>query len=125
MFGWFKHGVLLNGNGFYDMDHMMGWRFIPFFNYWTMFVWVVQLVVGVLVYRDAKKRGDGLLWFVVVVLPWVGFLFLLVYLILRGEEKELEDVFEDAVRVVDERYARGEISREEYLQMKKDIKRKE
>ncbi|HEC81140.1 MAG TPA: SHOCT domain-containing protein [Thermoplasmatales archaeon] len=104
---------------------MMGWRFIPFFNYWTMFVWVVQLVVGVLVYRDAKKRGDGLLWFVVVVLPWVGFLFLLVYLILRGEEKELEDVFEDAVRVVDERYARGEISREEYLQMKKDIKRKE
>ena len=72
-----------------------------------------------------KKEGmvycGLLLWFY----HGLVFLFLLVYLILRGEEKELEDVFEDAVRVVDERYARGEISREEYLQMKKDIERKE
>ena len=109
-----------------DWQHMMGWWWgIPYFSYWGMLFWVAQIIIAFLVYKDAKKREQkSLLWLVLVILPWIGFLFLVIYLIIRGEEAELKESIDEGKKIIDERYAKGEITKEEYLQMQKDLNRK-
>ncbi len=124
MIDWFSTFILLNGGDLHHMNHMMDWWGVPFMGYWTIIVWVVQLILATLVYKDAEKQEkSGLLWFILVIIPWVGILFLIGYLVVRGEEAEAEKAVEEALKILDERYAKGEISRTEYLQMKKDIKK--
>jgi putative membrane protein len=108
-----------------DFGHMMGWWWFPFFGIWGLIVWVVQIIIAILVYKGAQKRNkNGLLWCILVILPWIGILFLIAYLIIRGEETEKKEIYDEGQKVLDERYAKGEITREEYLQMKKDIEKK-
>lgn len=114
--------------GFYNVfgwDHMMyGWGF-PFLGFWAIVVWVVQIIVALFVYYDAKKLDkNGLLWLFLVILPWIGVLFLIMYLILRSEELGVKESRAYAQEVIDERYAKGEITRKEYLQIKEDIENK-
>ncbi len=94
----------------------------PVFGFWWVAVWVVQLMLAFLVYKDAEKRNkNGILWFVLVFLPWAGIIFLIVYLIIREEKDEMISTLKDVQKILDERYAKGEITREKYLQAKKDI----
>ena len=120
--------VVLDGGDFghmMDMGHMMDWWGIPFLGFWWIAVWVVQFILAFLVYKDAEKQGkNSLLWFLLIILPWFGILFLIGYLIIRGEETNIEEATEYAQKVLDERYAKGEITRAEYLQMKKDIEKR-
>jgi uncharacterized membrane protein len=51
----------------------------------------------------------------------VGIGLILVYIIINSEKKEDVEVMSDAQKVLDERYAKGEISRSEYLQAKDDL----
>ncbi len=115
---------------YYHMtDFMMDW--FPFMGFGTVFSWVVSLAVAYLVYKDAEKRGmNGLLWGLPILIPWVGILFLILYLILRDSGRhttapEVRPAGSNtaAEEVLDRRYAGGEISREVYLQMKEDIKK--
>ena len=93
-------------------------------GYWAIIFWVGQLIIATLVYKDAEKQEkSGLLWFILIIIPWVGILFLIGYLVVRGEEAASEEAVEEALKILDERFAKGEISRKEYLQMKKDIKK--
>ncbi len=93
-------------------------------GYWTVIVWFVQLILAILVYKDAEKQEkSALLWFILIIIPWVGILFLIGYLVVRSEEADSEEAVEEALKILDERFAKGEISRKEYLQMKKDIKK--
>lgn len=118
--------VVLNGGDLYPMDHMMDWWGIPNMGFWWIAVWVVQFILAFLVYKDAEKQGkNSLLWFFLIILPWIGILFLIGYLVVRGEEADIEEAIEYAQKVLDERYAKGEITRAEYLQMRKDIEKKE
>ena len=108
-----------------DWDMMdWGWWDAPFMWFWMICVWLVFVVIAFLVYKDAEKRGmDGTLWFVLAILPMVGILFLIIYLIIR-EEKTLRDTSQKSANaILDERYARGEITKGEYQRMKKDIKK--
>jgi len=67
-------------------EHMMNWWGIPFMGYYMLAIWAVFIVIAFLVYRDAEERGmDGLLWFILVILPWIGIVSLLIYLIMREE----------------------------------------
>ncbi len=115
----------MNGNNMRDWD-MMDWNWwgAPFMWFWMICVWLVFVVIAFLVYKDAEKRRmDGTLWFVLVILPMVGILFLIIYLIIR-EEKTLRDTSQKSANaILDERYARGEITKGEYQRMKKDIKK--
>lgn len=55
---------------------------------WPLLWLAIGLVIGFLVYKDAEKRGmNGLLWFILVLLPMVGLLFLLIYIVMREEIK--------------------------------------
>ena len=104
-------------------DHMMDWWGLPYIGYWGFLIWIVQIFLAVLVYKDAqKKKQNSLLWSILVILPWIGILFLVVYLILREEEADIRESIDEGNKIIDERYAKGEITREEYLQMKRDIK---
>lgn len=103
--------------------HMMDWGAMwwgggvfPFI--WMIGYWLVFLVIAYLVYKDAESRGmNGLLWAVLVILPWIGMLFLIIYLLKREEGPR-----RNAESILDERYARGELTRDEYLKMKEDLR---
>ena len=108
-----------------DIDgwHMMDWWDIPYMGFWWIGIWIVQFVIAFLVYKDAEKSDkNGLLWFILVILPWVGLLFLIGYLVIRGEKTETKEAIDNADKVIDERYAKGEITQDEYLEIKNDMK---
>lgn len=125
-------------------DYMFDW--FPFMGFGTIFSTIVSLTVAYLVYRDAEKRGmNGLLWGLPILIPWIGILFLIFYLIMRDSERSrallagtsrpgsgqtegtqgaggAKRPGSAALELLNERYARGEVTREVYLQMKEDIK---
>jgi putative membrane protein len=77
------------------------------------------------VYKDAKTRGmNALLWAILVLIPFVGILFLIIYVVIRetkgqnGSQKE-----KSPMDIVKERYAKGEISSEEFQKIKEDLKK--
>ncbi|MDD1676054.1 MAG: SHOCT domain-containing protein [Methanomicrobiales archaeon] len=92
---------------------------------WMFVVWIVQLIVGYLVYQDARgRRMNAGLWFVLVILPMIGWLFLVIYVIIRETRgPEVPPTVKSALQILDERYAKGEISAEEYQRMKEDLRK--
>ena len=105
-----------------DMMDMDSWG-VPFMGFWMLGLWLVLVFIAFLVYKDAEDRGmNGLLWFILVVLPWVGILFLIVYLIVRESKGTITMPQKSANAILDERYARGEITRDDYHRMKKDLR---
>jgi putative membrane protein len=108
---------------------MMDW--FPFMGIGSIFVWLIFLVIAYIVYKDAEKRGlNGFLWGLPILIPWIGIIFLILYLILREDKRLLTSKTRTEVKIektpgeiLDERYAKGELSREQYLQMKEDIKK--
>jgi putative membrane protein len=98
----------------------------PIWRVFMMLFWLfVFLVIAYLVYKDAKTRGmNGLLWGILVIIPFVGILFLIIYVVLRetkghyGSPKE-----KSAMDIVKERYAKGEISSEEFQKITEDLKK--
>jgi putative membrane protein len=114
--------IFLDVGDFHHMDHMMDWWGIPYVGFWWIVVWIIQFIIAFLIYKDAEKQGkNSVLWFVLVILPLVGIPFLIAYLIVRSEEADTKEAINDALNILDERYAKGEITREEYQKIKKDI----
>lgn len=103
----------------------MGYGF-PFFGWGMLLIWlVVFLVLGFLVYQDANKRGmNGLLWWVLVLIPMVGIIFLILYVVIRetGSQKPVVEST-NAMDILKERYAKGEITSEQFRTMSEDLKK--
>ena len=59
-------------------------------------------------------------WFIVIV---ICVALLLVYLVLRNEKMQDDEVMSDADKTLDDRYATGEMTRDEYLQAKEDLQK--
>lgn len=118
-------------------EHMiMDWWGIPYMGFMMIAIWAIFVIVGVLIYKDAERRHmNGALWLILVFIPWIGVISTVVYLIVRAnypiqqspigyqptESYQPSPKQQKALEMLDERYARGEISREEYYLMKKDI----
>ena len=86
--------IVLNG----DEWHMMG-EWSHMMDWWGvpfMGFWIIGIIIGI-----------GLL---------------IVYLIIKSEETEEKEIMTDAQKILDERYAKGEMTRREYIQAKEDIK---
>ncbi|UOY09541.1 SHOCT domain-containing protein [Methanonatronarchaeum sp. AMET6-2] len=98
---------------------MEGWG-VWGFGWIPLLIWLVLfLIIGILVYQDAEKRGmNGLLWLVLILIPMVGLLFLLIYIVVREEKPGTRN----AVEILDERLAKGEITQEEYEELKDKLK---
>ena len=100
------------------MMYPWGYGF-PFFGFGILFWWIIFVAIGFLVYQDANKRGmDGLLWFILVILPMVGIVFLLLYIVIRESKTEVEKT---SLEILKERYAKGEITEEEYVKIKREL----
>ena len=99
----------------------------PFMGIGMILIWLVSVAIAYLVYKDAEKRGmNGLLWGLPIVIPWIGILFLILYLILRDSGHHAAfsiNAKTSPEAILDERYAKGEITRELYVQMKEDIRK--
>jgi len=83
-----------------------------------MFTWLVQLVIAYFVYKDAKEQNmSAPLWFILVILPMVGFLLAVLYVIIREVRMPIEPK-NTPLDILKERFAKGEITTEEYEQRK-------
>lgn len=82
-------------------------------------LWAVFLVIAIIVYYDAEKHGmNGPLWFIlVIIMPFS----LIVYLIIREERDEGLFYGKNAREILDARYARGELTTEEYQRKKREL----
>lgn len=113
-----ENGDHMDGDGMMDMD----WWGSSYMWFWMIGYWVIFVIIGILVYKDAEKRGmNGLLWFILVIIPWIGILCLIVYLIVREDKGSQAVPQKSANAILDERYAKGEITREDYQKMKRDM----
>jgi len=113
----------------YMMDSMWGGNYgyvFPFFGMAMMLFWlVVFIAIGYLVYKDANSRGmNGLLWFILVIIPMIGIVFLILYVIIResGAQKTGES-HRMPMDILKERYAKGEITSEQFQKMSEDLKK--
>jgi len=87
----------------------------PFFGLgFMMLIWLIQLVIGYFVYKDAQEQKmSAPLWFILVIIPMVGFMLAVLYVIIR-EVRMPPEPGNTAVDILKERFARGEITSEEY-----------
>jgi putative membrane protein len=87
------------------------------FGFMTL-AWLVQLVIAYFVYKDAKEQNmSAPLWFILVILPMVGFLLAVLYGIIREVRMPIEPK-NTPLDILKERFAKGEITTEEYEQRK-------
>ena len=109
----------------YSYMHPMGWFGLgfPFFGTGMVIWWIIFLAIGYLVYQDANKRGmNGLLWFILVILPMVGIIFLILYIVIRETSHPGKTESQSkALEILKERLAKGEITQEEYQKLKKEL----
>lgn len=115
-----EHVYDVGDNMHHDYGMMGDWWFgLGWF--WMLILWLPLLIIGILVYQDAEKRNmNGPLWLILVILPMVGILFLILYLVMRDASTGSYQN-KSARKILDERYARGEISKKEYMEMKKNL----
>jgi putative membrane protein len=79
-----------------------------------LIAWLVQLVIGYFVYRDAKEQKmSAPLWFILVIIPVFGYPLAVLYVIIREVRKPLE-AEKTPVDVLKDRFAQGQITAEEY-----------
>lgn len=112
----------------HDMyDDMFGWYYGSMDTGWIWMgiLWIIQLVIAYFVYLDAKQRDKNpVLWAILVIIPMLGWLFLVIYIIIRETGRPgLEGERRSARAILDERFARGEITAEEYRKMKEELNR--
>jgi putative membrane protein len=115
----------------YMMDYMWGGNGgpgygFPFFGMAMVLFWlVVFIAIAYLVYKDANSRGmNGLLWFILVIIPMIGILFLIVYLIIRESgARRVAEGQRTPIDILKERYAKGEVTSEQFQKMSEDLKK--
>ncbi|AGB03439.1 SHOCT domain-containing protein [Methanoregula formicica] len=113
------------GSGDACMGGYGGWGF-PFFGmWWMMLVWfIIFLIIGYFVYQDANKRGmNGLLWWILIIIPMIGILALILYVILRESSGNKITEGKTAIDILKERYAKGEITSEQFQRMSEELKK--
>ncbi len=68
--------------------------------------------------------GAGLWWAfggIFMILFWVGLVILISWIVMKIVKGSSSESKSDALDIVKERYAKGEISKEEFEQIKKDL----
>lgn len=122
-----EHGIIIT-DAIASHD---GLELVSFHGIGSIFVWIVLSAIAYIVYKDAEKRGlNGLLWGLPILIPWIGVVFLILYLLILEDERYVpsktsaEAKTEKTPRdILDERYAKEEITREQFVLMKEDIRK--
>ncbi len=110
-------------NGFHMFPFGYGFGF---FGFWMIFWLVVWILIAYLVYQDAEKRGmNGLLWLILLLIPMVNIIALIIYIVIRESQPQprKQEVEKTPLEILKERYAKGEISHEEYERMRRELEK--
>jgi putative membrane protein len=109
-------------DGMWDGYNSFGY---PFFGWGLALIWLVLfLVIGYLVYQDANSRGmNGLLWGILVIIPMVGIIFLILYIVIRESSSQKTGLEgSKAMDILKGRYAKGELTSEQLKIMSEELK---
>lgn len=99
---------------------MTPWFFgFPWFFLFPLLFWAIFVIIGLFVYQDAEKHGmNGLLWLILVIIAPIS---IIIYLIIREGKEGTLFPRRSPREILDARYARGEITEEEYTRKKKEL----
>ena len=87
----------------------------------TLWILIALLVVVVLLFSGGGMMGFGMGFGVIImVLFWGAIIWLVISLINAGTKKS-EETPESALDILKKRYARGEVTKEQYLEMEKEL----
>ena len=87
----------------------------------TLWILIALLVVVVLLFSGGGMMGFGFaLGAIIMVLFWGAIIWLVVSLINAGTKKS-EETSESALAILKKRYARGEITKEQYLEIETEL----
>ncbi len=84
----------------------------------TLWILIALLVAVVLLFSGGGMMGFGM--GVIMVLFWGAIIWLVISLINAGTQKS-EETSDSALTILKKRYARSEITREQYLEMEKEL----
>jgi len=88
----------------------------------TLWILIALLVVVVLLFSGGGMMGFGMgFGAIIMVLFWGAIIWLVISLIDAGTQKS-EETPESALTILKKRYAKGEITKEQYLEMEKELK---
>ena len=89
----------------------------------TLWILIALLVVVVLLFSGGGMMGFGMGFGVIImVLFWGAIIWLAISLINAGTQRS-EETSESALAILKKRYARGEVTREQYLEMAMELTR--
>ncbi len=89
----------------------------------TLWILIALLVAVVLLFSGGGMMGFGAIMgfgVIIMVLFWGAIIWLVISLINTGRQRS-EETSESALTILKKRYARGEITKEQYLEMEKDL----
>ena len=87
----------------------------------TFWILIALLVVVVLLFSGGGMMGFGMgFGAIIMVLFWGAIIWLVISLIKAGIKKS-EETPDSALDILKKRYAMGEITREQYLEMEKEL----
>ncbi len=86
-------------------------------------LWIlIALLVVVVLFSGSGMMGFGMVFGgIIMVLFWGAVIWLIITLINAGTKRS-EAAVESALDILKKRYARGEITREQYIEMEQDLK---
>ncbi len=90
----------------------------------TVWILIALLVAVVLLFSGGGMMGFGAIMgfgVIIMVLFWGAIIWLVISLINAGTKKS-EETPESALTILKKRYAKGEITREQYLEMAKELR---
>lgn len=89
----------------------------------TLWILIALLAAVVLLFSGGGMMGFGMGFGVIImVLSWGAIIWLVISLINAGTKKS-EETPESALTILKKRYAKGEITREQYLEMETELTR--
>ena len=87
----------------------------------TLWILIALLVAVVLLFSGGGMMGFGMgFGFIIMVLFWGAIVWLVISVINAGTKKP-EETPESSLTILKKRYAKGEISREQYLEIEKEL----
>ena len=91
----------------------------------TLWILIALLVVVVLLFSGGGMMGYGMgfgmgFGVIIMVLFWGAIIWVVISLINSGRQRS-EETSESALTILKKRYAKGEITKEQYLEMEKEL----
>lgn len=91
-------------------------------------IFLIFLVVIALGMFIGPTMGPGMMgygfgWMGFGMIFWILIIVLILYFLFRRTEEPIRSEKERALNILKERYAKGEITKEQYLEMKKEIEK--